>query len=89
MEQEHWFIKLEGGKYHGVVFKYESIKLNKTNESIDFDYDVVDWTDDDPHGTPEFNKLTGELLHLVLDDAFKAGDFVIGEKDERSTDNPS
>ena len=80
IDQEHWFIKLEGGKYHGVVFKYSSIKLNETTESIDFDYEVTDWLDEDPTGVQEFNEMLGELLKLVLDDAFAAGDFVIGDK---------
>lgn len=78
LDQKHWFIKLEGGKYHGVVYKYESIKLNDSNESIDFDYEISDWLDEDPTGIHEFNMIAGEVLKLVLDDAFEAGDFVIG-----------
>jgi len=78
--QDHWYIRLEGGKYHGVVFKYDSIKLNETTESIDFDYDVVDYLDEDPHGKREFNMVVGDLLKHVLDDAFKHDDFVIGSK---------
>ncbi len=89
MDQKHWFIKLEGGKYHGVVFKYDAIRLNETTESINFDYEVVDWLDDDPHGTDRFNKVTGDLLKLVLDDAFEHGDYIIGDKGERSPNNSS
>jgi hypothetical protein len=88
LDQEHWYIKLEGGLYHGVVYKYEAIKLNESTESVDFDYNVEDWVDEDPHGTPKFNKMVGEILKLVLDDAVKAGDYIIGDKSEqRSTDN--
>lgn len=89
LDQEQWFIKLEGGLYHGVVYSYDAIKLNEDNESISFDYDVVDYLDEDPHGTPRFNECVGEILKLVLDDAMKAGDYVIGKKDERSTNNTS
>ncbi len=89
MDQEHWFIKLEGGEYHGVVYKYEAITLNDETESINFDYEVVDWLDEDPHGTLEFNEVAGEVLKLVLDDAMKAGDYVIGNSDERSPNNSS
>jgi len=89
LDQDQWYIKLEGGKYHGVVFTYSSIKLDVDTESMGFDYEVIDWLDDDPHGEPEFNSVAGELLKLILDDAFKAHDYVIGNKDERSSTDPS
>lgn len=89
LDQDQWYIKLEGGFYSGVVYSYDSIKLNEDDESISFDYDVVDYLDDDPHGSIRFNKCIGEILKLVLEDAMKAGDYVIGDKDERSPDNSS
>jgi len=90
LDQDQWYVKLTGGKYHGVVYNYNSIKANETTESIDFDYEVVDWLDDNPHGEPEFNQVAGDILQLVLKDAMEAGDYVLGDKDEsRSTDNTS
>lgn len=90
LDQEKWYIRLEGGKYHGVVYTYNSIKLIEEDESISFDYEVIDYLDEDPHGTPRFNACVGEILKLVLDDAMKTGDYIIGNKGEsRSTDNSS
>jgi hypothetical protein len=80
-DQEHWYVKLTGGRYHGVVFKYEHIRLNETTESIDYDYEVVDYMDDDPHGEDEFNNATGLILRSILDDAMEQQDFVVGAKE--------
>jgi hypothetical protein len=80
IDQEHWFVRLTGGKYHGVVYKYESIKLNDTTQSIDFDYEVIDYLGDDPHGEVAFNKATGDILRSILDDAMDKNDYVLGCK---------
>jgi hypothetical protein len=89
LDQDQWYIKLDGGLYHGVVYSYDGIKLNESDESISFDYEVVDYLDEDPHGTQRFNNCVGEILKLVLDDAMEAGDYVIGDKSGRSPNNPS
>lgn len=81
MDQDHWYVKLEGGKYHGVVYKYEAIKLNETTESINFDYEIEDYLDDDPHGHHDFNVAAGEILRSILDDAMEKEDYVVGSKD--------
>jgi len=81
LDQDQWFIKLEGGLYHGVVYKYEKIALNETTESIDFDYEVIDYLDEDPHGEPTFNIAVGDILKSILDDAMDKNDYVIGSKD--------
>jgi hypothetical protein len=78
-DQKHWYIRLEGGFYHGVVYKYESINLNDETESIDFDYEIIDWLDEDPHGETRFNRMAGDILQLVLKDAFEAEDYIIGD----------
>jgi hypothetical protein len=79
-DQEHWFIKLSGGKYHGVVYKYDKIQLIDETESINFDYEVVDWLDNNPEGVNEFNELVGNILKHVLEDALKHDDYIVGEK---------
>ncbi|MBI33558.1 MAG: hypothetical protein CMD98_06800 [Gammaproteobacteria bacterium] len=81
LDQDQWYIRLDGGKYSGVVFNYTSIKLLPEDESMSFDYDVKDWLEEDPHGTPEFNKVVGNILKHVLDDAMDKQDFVLGERD--------
>jgi hypothetical protein len=88
-DQEHWYIKLSGGIYHGVVYKYESIKLNETTESIDYDYEIIDYLGDDPHGEPGFNRASGEILRSILDDAMDKQDFIVGDKDGRAINNIS
>ncbi len=80
MNQTDWFIKITGGKFDEVVYKYKAIKLDPDNESINFDYDVEDYPGDNPHGTEKFNKAIGVILRSVLDDAFKHKDFVLGDK---------
>lgn len=80
LNQTDWFIKLTGGKFDGVVYKYEAIKLDPDNESINFDYEIEDYPNDDPHGTDEFNKAAGVILRSVLDDAFERQDYVLGDK---------
>ena len=87
LDQDQWYIKINGGKYHGVVYNYDAIKLLPDDESLSFDYDIIDFLDEDPYGHPEFNGVVGEILKLVLDDAMEANDYVIGKKDERNTDN--
>ena len=85
IDQEHWFIKLKGGKYNGIVYRYTNIKLIPDSESISFDYDIVEHYDNDPTGKVDFNIATGDILKAVLDDAFKEKDYVIGDK--RDTNN--
>ncbi len=80
-DQEHWFIKLTGGKYHGVVYKYDKIQLIDETESINFDYEVVDWLDNNPEGMNEFNGLVGNILKHVLEDALKHDDYIVGAKE--------
>lgn len=89
LDQDHWYIRLTGGKYHGVVYHYDTIRLNEETESINFDYDVIDYLDEDPHGDPEFNVALGDILKVILDDAMQAGDYVLGDKNERRVDNTS
>ena len=28
-DDDHWYIRLDGGDFHGVIYRYESIKLMK------------------------------------------------------------
>ena len=37
LDNEHWYVRLEGGEFHGVIYRYMEIKLNETTESINFD----------------------------------------------------
>jgi len=80
-QDENWAIQIKEGKFQGVVFSYDAMKLDHENESINFDYEVLDYHGfEDPTGDPEFNVLAGDILKVVLDDAFTRGDYVIGEK---------
>jgi hypothetical protein len=56
------------------------IKLNETTESINFDYEIVDYPFDDPHGVPAFNQAAGDILKSILDDAMEKQDYIIGPK---------
>ena len=77
LDQDSWYIRLTGGKFHGVVYKYERIKLDPDTESINFDYEIEDYQNiEDPHGTDDFNIAAGKILRSVLDDAFERKDFV-------------
>ena len=80
MMNEHWYVRLEGGKFHGVIYRYMEIKLNETTQSINFDYEVVDYPGDDPHGETEFNEAAGDILKSILDDAMAKQDYVLGKK---------
>ena len=80
LDNEHWYVRLDGGEFHGVIYRYESIKLNETTESINFDYEIVDYLGDDPHGKPEFNQAAGDILKSILDDAMEKQDYIIGPK---------
>ena len=80
-DDDHWYIRLDGGEFHGVIYRYESIKLNEETESINFDYEIVDYpTMEDPHGKPQFNKAVGDILKSILDDAMEKQDFILGPK---------
>jgi hypothetical protein len=85
LDQDQWYVGLTGGKYDGVVYNYEDIKMLPDEETLTFDYTVIEFCDDDPEGKPEFNGVVGEILTLVLEDAIQAKDYVIGDK--RNTDN--
>ena len=83
IEDEHWYVRLDGGDFHGVTYRYESIKLNAETESINFDYEIVDYPNlDDPHGNPEFNAAAGDILKSILDDAMEKQDYILGPKDK-------
>ena len=81
-DDEHWYIRLEGGDFNGVIYRYESIKLNETNQSINFDYEIVDYPMDNPHGKLEFNQAAGDILKSILDDAMEKKDYILGPKDK-------
>lgn len=81
-QDENWAIQIKEGKFQGVVFSYDGMKLDHENESINFDYEVLDYHGfEDPTGDPEFNAIAGDILKAVLDDAFTRGDYVLGDKD--------
>lgn len=80
LDNEHWYIRLTGGKFHGVIYRYMEIKLNETTKSINFDYEIVDYPGDDPHGETEFNEAAGDILKSILDDAMAKQDYVLGKK---------
>lgn len=79
-DQTDWYIKLTGGKFDGVIYKYERIKLDTDNESINFDYEISEYPNDNPQGTDEFNSAAGVILRSVLEDAFERQDYVLGDK---------
>jgi len=29
LDNEHWYVRLEGGTFHGVIYRYMEIKLNE------------------------------------------------------------
>ena len=80
LNQTDWYVKITGGKLHGVVYKYTKISLDEKEESINFDYEVEDYLDDDPHGTTDFNKAVSLILESILKDAFDRKDYVLGDK---------
>ena len=79
-DDQHWYVRLEGGEYHNVIYRYMDVKLNDTTKSINFDYEVVDYPMDDPHGDTKFNAALGDILKSILDDAFEKQDYVLGPK---------
>ena len=80
LDNENWYVRLEGGKFHDVIYRYMEIKLNETTQSINFDYEIVDYPGDDPHGETEFNETAGDILKSILDDAMAKQDYVLGKK---------
>ena len=80
IEDEHWYIRLDGGDFHGVTYRYESIKLNAETESINFDYEIVEYPMETPHGNPQFNEAVGAILQSILADSMEKQDFVLGPK---------
>jgi hypothetical protein len=85
IDQEQWYIKLTGGMFDGIVYKYTDVKMHPDDESISFDY-VVEDCDNDPTGTDDFNQAVGDILKHVIFDAIDARDYAIGE-DGRDTNN--
>jgi hypothetical protein len=79
LDQKHWFIKLTGGDYGGVIYRYTDVKLLPDSESISFDYEIVEHYGDDPKGQVEFNTAVGDILKCVLHDAMEAQDYVLGK----------
>ena len=58
------------------------VKLNETTKSINFDYEVVDYPSEDPHGDDRFNAALGDILKSILDDAMEKQDYVLGPKNK-------
>lgn len=82
-DDDHWYIRIEGGEYHDVIYRYMDVKLNDTTKSINFDYEVVDYSNDNPHGDPKFNEALGDILKSILDDTMEKQDYVLGPKDKK------
>ena len=76
LDNEHWYVRLEGGTFHDVIYRYMDVKLNETTQSINFDYEIVDY----PHGDTKFNEAAGDILKSILDDAMAKQDYVLGKK---------
>ena len=66
LDTEHWYVRLEGGEYHDVIYRYMDVKLNDTTKSINFDYEIVDYPMETPHGHPQFNEAAGNILQSIL-----------------------
>ena len=84
-DDSHWYIRLQGGKYDGVVYRYLDVKLNDTTKSINFDYEVVDHLGDNPHGDTKFNEALGDILRSILADTMEKQDFVLGPKENNES----
>ena len=82
LDTEHWYVRLEGGEYHDVIYRYMDVKLNYTTKSINFDYEIVDYPMETPHGHPQFNEAAGNILQSILADTMEKQDFVLGPKDK-------
>ena len=80
LDNEHWYVRLEGGIFHDVIYRYMDVKLNETTQSINFDYEIVDYPFEDPHGDTKFNEAAGDILKSILDDAMAKQDYVLGKK---------
>ena len=80
LDNEHWYVRLDGGEYHNVIYRYTNIKLNDTTESINFDYEIVEYPTINPHGMPAFNLALGDILKSILDDAMEKQDYILGPK---------
>ena len=80
LDNEHWYVRLEGVTFHDVIYRYMDVKLNETTQSINFDYEIVDYPFEDPHGDTKFNEAAGDILKSILDDAMAKQDYVLGKK---------
>jgi len=81
-DDQHWYVRLEGGEFHDVIYRYMDVKLNESTQSINFDYEVVDYSREDPHGDTRFNAALGNILKSILDDAMEKQDYVLGPKEK-------
>ena len=79
-DDDHWYIRLTGGEYDEVIYRYLNVKLNETTKSINFDYEIVEYPEINPHGMPAFNLALGDILKSILDDAMEKQDFILGPK---------
>ena len=79
-DDDHWYIRLTGGEYDEVIYRYLNFKLNETTKSINFDSEIVEYPMDNPHVNPEFNEAVGDILKSILDDAFEKQDYILGPK---------
>tara|TARA_B100000809_G_scaffold242822_1_gene267256 strand:- start:1660 stop:1959 length:300 start_codon:yes stop_codon:yes gene_type:complete len=79
-DDEHWYVRLDGGTFTGIIYRYLNVKLNETTKSINFDYEIVSYPMDNPHGDPKFNAAAGDILKSILDDAFDKKDYILGPK---------
>jgi|TARA_B110000263_G_C15130812_1_gene428746 hypothetical protein len=82
LDTEHWYIRLEGGEYNEVIYRYLDVKLNDTTKSINFDYEIVEFPMETPHGDPQFNEAAGNILQSILADTMEKQDFVLGPKNK-------
>ena len=89
MSNDHWYIRLTGGEYDEVIYRYLNVKLNETTKSINFDYEIVEYPMDNPHGNPEFNEAVGDILKSILDDAFEKQDYILGPKTKGDHSSPT
>jgi len=83
LDTEHWYVRLEGGEYREVIYRYTDVKLNETTQSINFDYEVIEYPGENPHGNLNFNIALGDILKSILDDATEKKDYVLGPKDKK------
>ena len=88
LDSEYWCVKIMEGDYAGLIYRYNKLNFNANDKTdhiaVNFEYDLVFVPEEirkkefPNHIRKEFETLLGNIMHEVLEEAMKNGDYDYG-----------